>query len=295
MNSLSPNWRTSFSASCLHAAKAIVDGRQLADARLATALAPAAQELQRQIGVAGLPSAAIWRHLIPLSANLESNRQLAEVALTKTVGKTARTEVHAATLAQAITGLEAAMRTALPRLDEELALRVGPLRQQWEARGPGLLFGVQRLTEEGVLPESADIVVVHPALGGGGDAYPKYNLVTIEGVLANPHPELPETVRLGWLIAQLNADLPKYGENIHADRLSPVAGFAMLPPILQSAEDVELVHASPNLLARAIAAWDLPVPADVDAASLITDWWSTYRDARPGWGVALTALDQMFG
>ena len=291
----SSTWRTSFSASCLHAAKAIVEGRPIADPRLAEALTPAALELERQIGVAGLPSAALWRQLVPLSASLESNRQLAEVALTKVVGRTARTEVHTSALAQAITGLEAAMRTALPRLDEELPLRAGPLRQQWEARGPGLLFGVQRLTEEGVLPESAEIVVVHPALGGAGDAYLQSNLVTIEGVLANPHAELPETVRLAWLIAQLNADLPKFGENIHAQRLPAVAGFALIPPVLQAAEDVELVHASPERLAKAIAAWELPVPADVDAAALVTDWWSTYRDGRPAWGVALTALDQMFG
>ena len=287
--------RPSFSASCFHAAKAILDGRTLADARLATALAPSAAELQRQIDIAGLPSEKLWRHLIPLSANLESNRQLAEVALAKVVGKTARTEAHVSALAQAITNLEAAMRAALPRLDEELPLRVGPLRQQWEARGPGLLRGVQRLTEDGVIAENADIVIVHPALGGGGDAFLPYNLVTIEGVLANPHAELPETVRLGWLIAQLNADLPRYGENIHADRLPAVAGFALLPPILQAAEDVELVHASPTLLARAIEAWDLPVPADIEPTALIADWWSTYRDGRPPWGVALTALDQMFG
>jgi len=272
-----------------------MDGRTLADARLAAALTPSAQELQRQISVAGLPSEKLWRHLLPLSATLESNRQLAEVAITKVAGKTARGEVHASALAQAITGVESAMRTALPRLEEELALRVGPLRQQWEARGPGLLFGVKRLTEEGVLPASADIIVVHPALGGGGDAFPTYNLVTVEGVLANPHHELPEVVRLGWLISQLNVDLPKYGENIHADRLPAIIQFAMLPAVLQAAEDVELVHASPQLLTKAIQAWDLPVPADIEPTGLITDWWNTYRDGRPAWGVALTALDQMFG
>lgn len=291
----SSSFRTSLSTSALHAAKAILDGRPLADARLADALAPAAVDLQRQIDAAGLPSEALWRQLIPLSANLESNRQLAEVALTKVVGRTTRSEAHTAGLAQAITQLEASMRTALPRLDEELPLRIGPLREQWEARGPGLLYGVQRLTEPGVLPESADIVLVHPAVGGAGDAFHKNNLVTLEGVLTNPHAELPETVRLAWLIAQLNADLPKFGENIHAQRLPAVAAFALLPPILQAAEDVELVHPSPMLLTKAIEAWNLPVPADIDPATLLTDWWTTYLDSRPAWGVALTALDQMFG
>jgi len=288
-----PTWRPNFSTSALHAARAILDGRALADARLSETLGPAAQNLQQQIDAAGLPSERFWRHMLPLSAALESNRRVAEVAIAKVAGRSERTDAQAYAVAEAITSLQAAMRTALPRLDEELALRVGPLRGQWEARGPGLLYGVRRLTEDGVLPENADIVVVHPALGGHGDAFLRYNLVTIEGVLANPHFELPETVRLGWLISLLNADLPKYGENIHADRLRTVAGLALLPPILQAAEDVELVHASPQLMAKAIEAWEIPVPADADPVGLLSDWWSTYHDSRPDWGVALTALDQM--
>jgi hypothetical protein len=289
------NWRPSFSASCLHAAKAIVDGRALADQRLSVALQSAAVELQSRIDSAGLPSEVMWRHLIPLAATIESNRQLAELALTKAVGKSTRAEVQIASLAQAIAQLESAMRGVLPKFDEELALRVGPLRQQWEARGPGLLFGVGRLTEEGVLPSNVEVALLHPAIGGAGEAFLPYNLVTIEGVLTNPHPELPETVRLGWLVGQLNADLPRYGENVLAQRLAHVAGFAVLPPVLQAAEDVELVQNSPQLIGKAISAWNLSVLPDVDAAALISDWWSTYLDGRPPWGVALTALDQMFG
>jgi hypothetical protein len=53
------------------------------------------------------------------------------------------------------------------------------------------------------------------------------------------------------------------------------------------------VQNSPQLIGKAISAWNLTVPPDVDAAALISDWWSTYLDGRPPWGVALTALDQM--
>jgi hypothetical protein len=289
------HWRPSFSASALHAAKAIVDGRPLADPRLGEALGPSANDLQRVIDSHGLPSEATWRHLVPLSATIESNRQLAQVTVAKLVGQPARAELMLSSIAQAITSVEGALRTALPRLDEELPLRVGPLREQWEARGPGLLFRLKKITEEGLLPMKADVVVMHPAIGGAGEAFLSYNTVLVEGVLANPHPELPETVRLGWLIAQLNADLPKYGEPIHADRLPHIARFAMLPPVLQAAEDVELVHDARALMARAVEAWDLVVPSGVDAAQLLSDWWSTYLDDRPPFGVAMAALDQMFG
>jgi hypothetical protein len=137
--------------------------------------------------------------------------------------------------------------------------------------------------------------LVHPALGGGGEAHLAYNSVRIEAVLANPVAELPEVVRLAWLIGQLHLDLPAYGETIHADRLPHIARFAMLPPALSAAEAVELGRFSVDSVRLALAAWRLSVPADVDGAALLYEWWQTYRQTRPPWPVAMAALDQMFG
>ena len=54
------------------------------------------------------------------------------------------------------------------------------------------------------------MILVQPVLGGAGAAHWLYNSVHIEAVLANPVAELPEVVRLGWLLAQLNFDLPMF-------------------------------------------------------------------------------------
>ena len=122
-----------------------------------------------------------------------------------------------------------------------------------------------------------------------------YNSVRIEAMLANPVAELPETVRLAWLIAQLQIDLPAYSESIHADRLPHIARYALLPATLIAAETVGLIHFAPSELARAITAWSLAVPPGIDAAALTSEWWQTYLETRPPWRVALAALDQMFG
>src|SRR5690606_23019649 len=97
---------------------------------------------------------------------------------------------------------------------EELELRSAPLREQWEARGGGLLATLARLTTAGLVPEMADVILVHPVLGGGGAAHWQYNSVQFEAVLANPLAELPEVLRLGWLLAQLNFDLPLYEDHL---------------------------------------------------------------------------------
>ena len=286
------SWRTSFSASCLHAAAAIVRGEALADARLAGALAEPTMLLQGEIEANGLPAGRFWQHLIGLAATTESDRQLVQTALIKAIGRGKAADIAEQRLTAAVTGVEAAVSREFPKLAEELPLRMGPLRGQWEARGPGFLRRVGLLTDESLLIEQADVVVLHPALGGGGEAYLPANQVRIEGVLANPCPELPEVVRLGWLLAQLDLDLPQYSETIHPDRLPQVATLALLPVALQAGQDVELCQASPGLLAQALGAWRLSAAAHIDP-SLVTEWWETYRETRPPFAVALVALDKM--
>jgi hypothetical protein len=189
--------------------------------------------------------------------------------------------------------LESAFLGAVQGVVDELELRSGPLREQWEAWGPGFLAAIERLTERAILAESAEVVLVYPALGGAAAAHLPYNNVTIEALLTNPHGELPEVVRLGWLLSTLNLDLPKYSEVIPSKRLTRLAPLAMLPVAMEAAAEVELTPGGAALLARAIAAWRL---ADSDAeplAKILQEWWQTYQDRRPAWSVALAALDRM--
>jgi len=289
------NWRPSAAVSALHAAEAVGRKQPIVDARLEEAIAEPAMQLAAAIESANLPAARFWGHMIPLAAGTADRRHVVETAITKTVGRGARFEATLGNIEACVAGVDTAVRGALPHLTEELALRERPIREQWEARGEGMLREIGRLTEPALIPERCDVLLVHPALGGGGDAHLAYNSVRLEAVLANPVAELPEVVRLAWLIAQLNQDLPVHSEEIHADRLPHIARFAMLIPALIAAESVELVRFAPEEVSRAIAAWRLSVPAGVDGTALVQDWWQTYVDARPPWKVALTALDQMFG
>lgn len=288
-------FRPSGLASCLHGCRAVSEGQTLADGRLAAALVAPASLLTGEIASAGLPSGPFWRHLLPLSAQIGNRRELAERALMKVLGRGPRLDSLASVIAAAIAGVETSFRAAVPNLDEELSLRERPIREQWEARGPGMLQQIAVLTDASLLTERCEVVLVHPALGGEGAAQLSYNQVILEAVLANPISELPEVVRLAWLISQLQLDLPIYSEHVHPDRLPHIARFAMLPVTLAAAEYVELARLSPETLRRAIAAWRLVVPPDVDGPATVLQWWQTYMETRPPWPVALAALDQMFG
>jgi hypothetical protein len=287
-------WRVSTTASCLHAAEAISCGQLIADARLAEAIADSAQGLRQAVVNAGMPRAVFWRHLVGLAATVDNHLQLAELAIRKSIGEQQGIQAVAAQMAGLIGQMEAAVRQVFPDMAEELAVRCRPLREQWEARGPGLLRSMTRWTDANLIAPRADVVLVYPALGGGGAAHLPYNSVRIEWVLTNPDPQLPEAVRLGWLLGQLNLDLPAYSESIHGLRLPQVAELAMLPVALQAAEDVELMHVDRDSVARALQAWHVVTPPDFDPVDVLQRWWGTYVETRPRWDIALAALDRMF-
>ena len=130
---------------------------------------------------------------------------------------------------------------------------------------------------------------MQPATGGGGRAHPLYNAVSIEAVLANPHPELPEVTRLGWLWAQLHLDLPKYHEVWGRAAITRIGPLAVLPPLLAAADQVELVRFDRPLLAAALDAFAAPA-VEVD---VLFDWWETYRTSQSAFDVAAAALGHM--
>lgn len=285
-------WLLSTSTSSLHAASAILHSDSITNDELIQSLTAPAELLAREISTAGFNKKKLLSQLVPLSASIDNNQQLADTAIRKAFGPNALSEDVAARIAGAISDIENAFIHAHPNAVGDLETRGRVLREQWESRGPGMLATISRITERGLLPEQADVVLVHPALGGGGMPFMKMNLVTIEAVLTNPSAELPEVVRLGWMLSTLNLDLPLHCDTIQADRLPVIGSLAMLPAALQAASDVEWCHDTPQLLQQAITDWKVGVQDPASVADVVTRWWETYQSAQPRWSVALAALDQ---
>jgi len=134
-------------------------------------------------------------------------------------------------------------------------------------------------------------------LGGAGVAHIEQNQVRIEAVLTNPMVELPEVVRLAWLLSQLHLDLPIHSETIGANLMARLAPLAMLPPILAAAEVMELSKCDESVAELAIEQWHIPVPkgrgVHTEIVPVLMDWWETYLQTRPGWHTAMQALAKM--
>lgn len=287
-------WLPNLATSALHAAEASWRGETIVDSQLAAAVREPAAALAQQIATYQLPELRMWRNLAAYVPTFDTRRQAVKIAGLRSQGSPL-SEIAVAAIAGAVTDLERAVNDAFPDLAGELDLRGRVLREQWDARGPGMLARMQQTLPDDVILQGSDVLLVQPALGGDGKPHLVNNTVRMEAVLANPHPKLPEAVRLAWLLSQLNLDVPKFSEDIHPDRLPHITAFAMLPVVLEAAHYVELVTFDRELLPLAIEAWRLRVPADVDGPELVANWWMTYQEAKPTLAVALKALDEMFG
>lgn len=285
--SFTARWIINVPACGLYTARRLLAGATPVDRPLADALAPEAAGLADDLETTGIEPAKFFEHAIGLSARFDSPAHLAEVVLAKIYGPQ---QHQPEAIVRRLVSLSRAVLRAKAELLEELELRSRPLRDAWEARGAGLLAGTRRLTADDVVVEAASVVLVPPVFGGGGMAHPLYNAVSFEGVLANPVAELPEVVRLAWLWAQLNLDLPRYEELAGRAALGRVGPLALLPPVLAAATDVELAQFDRPLLETALAAWGL---GDADAETLYR-WWETYRSSETSWAAALVALAKMF-
>lgn len=287
-------WKASFSASCLHAAACMSEGLPIADSTIAALLQPAADALSAELIAGGFVVESALPLLVGLSADYENNRQLIEMAANRTQGAGAMSESALSRLAGCVADLEATWLREQPSLVDELAIRGRPLREQWEACGPGLLRAAAESTVESIVAPSAEVVLISPFVGGHGRAHLMSNRVTFEAVLTNPLPELPETLRLGWLLSQLNLDLPMLSESVPHYRLPRLASLATVPLVLAAGEKVDLARLDEATLHRACECWHLS-PLTGETSKTLLDWWRAFTADDIRWPVALAALEQMLG
>lgn len=289
-------WKTSLSATALYAALCRARGHTAADQALDATVAAPADALAAEIAGANWPMVPLLEQLTALSPEFDNNRELVKRGAAK-IHLPPRDEALLVRIAGAIADLEGALLRSQPNLAEELAMRCGPLREQWEARGPGMLREIARFTEAETIPLAAEVVFVTPYLGGGGVAHAATNRVTLEGMLFHPHPALPETVRLTWLLAQLNAELPRYADVLPANRRELIVAAAMLAPTLAAAQELELAMCDESSVASAFEtwgdAWGLAAELPPDSPARLWSWWTAWLELPARWPVAIAALDRL--
>lgn len=255
-------WHTHPRATILHALRLLAEGTPVLDHAIVPLLTATVPRLQ----LAGLND-RFWCQLLPVpTRDPEFTRRLERAA------RQSQLEYPAHEIAQILLAAEQRVLASDVDLIKELRLRQRPLRELWEASGPGLLLQIGQWTMRPILPR-VQLDGLLPLRGGFGQAFPGTQRVQIELVLANPAAQVPEVIRLAWLIAQLS--IPD-SSDFATDRL------ALVPCCLAAAEQLGLAQCQPPSLVEALRQWRIVDQRADEAGVALYRWW-TARDENLGW------------
>lgn len=234
-----------------------------------------------------------WETMFVAAVEETSDQGLAERTLKKLTGQ--ENGVLSAELQTGLRAIKADFTKQFPNFLDEIPLRVRPLQQLWESCGPGLIRMIQNFTQPELMVSTARVFLVQPILGGFGYAHLATNSLHFEAVLTNEIPALPETLRLAWLLSQLDMERPVYSDLINRFALRRISGLAMIPPVLLAGEGLGITQYRESNVQLALEQWHadcLAGNSEVVGKVLMT-WWETYASSQPEWPVALTGLDRM--
>ena len=288
------SWKSAGDVSALHAARCL--DRYAADChRASPELAATALELATAGRQLSFPPDRFWELLISLCVDTPNSVELAERIALRSPAQAQPTSDQTSRLAAALSALKSQYARDYPNFESEMHLREEPLRQQWEAYGPGLLRLMAEFSQATLMVEQAQVILVQPVVGGDGMPHLTTNRCHIEAVLTNVDPRLHETLRLAWLLSQLNLERPAFSQAISAFRLLHIAGLAMLAPTLKAAQELDLCAFDADTLQEALRLWRI-APPDHDRqhlAHVLLSWWETVETDRPDWAVAMAGLDRL--
>ena len=188
-----------------------------------------------------------------------------------------------------------AIQSIVPVADE-MPTRIGPLKMQWEARGPGMVACLRRSILGPAAASSTDaqpvqILPVYPWAGGFAQPLPASGAVMVEAVLTDAAGDIPEVVRLAWGHAQLLSHHAFATNKIAC--VDSVHALTTIMPTLSAAEHVQLAVCDDATVAQAIRSWMKGEPNESTVQTLIAWWeeWSRQIEAGAAdWPMAVSAI-----
>lgn len=218
-------------------------------------------------------------------------------------------EATAAALCSQLDECRIALANRFPKLQEQLKLRAGPLRDRWQTYGPGMLIETAKLIwhstpPDGWWPETIDCLLVQPFRGGDGGFDSGSRRIWIEAMLTDPDPVVTEVTRLAYYATQVaigrhleqslgpgpQIDHPEgFGSGTRRHTLLPW-DLGSVPVVLQAAFNLGL-HSQKDLpIGKAITLWRL---GDEAVAETTEAWWKQWKDRNAAMPVSLKGLSEM--
>lgn len=204
-------------------------------------------------------------------------------------------EMQIDTVASAVTrqynDAVAAFMSRYPKLLDQLELRAKPLKDRWGTYGIALLRSVEQLIWQNSPPDDwwaprVSGLLVQPIRGGAGIWDAENERFWIEAMLADADPDIPEVLRIAWLITQIAIENHTRSRSNEFSLLTAWE-YAAVPIVLAAAQDVELVRPGPLPIQRALLSWTSGKEA---AAPKLSAWWEQWQEKQNALPLALRDL-----
>jgi hypothetical protein len=131
--------------------------------------------------------------------------------------------------------------------------------------------------------------MVQPMRGGDGGYDLERSKLWMEAVLADVDPEVPEILRMVWLITRMAIEAYVRDKSTDQSLATPWS-LVSVPLVLSAGRELELIRAEELPICRAMELWRF---GDVAAAETLSQWWNLFQSSNQPLPAALKVLDQM--
>ncbi len=295
--------------SVIHASFVVATGGVCSDQRTESALSGPTSEINTRLVSALADVRAFWSALFASVAAGRTARQSCPPALVAAGCSELQIDQTAAALGTQLDQCRIAYQQRFPKLEQQLGLRAGPLKDRWQTYGPGLLIETARqiwgsAPPEKWWPENVDCLLVQPVRGGDGGFDSGQCRVWIEAMLTDADPAVSEIFRLAFWVTQVavgrhlaatlgQGETPSHPEDFGSGthrRTTLPWDLGCVPVVLTAGANLELFRADPLPVQTAVALWRL---GDESVGKIVANWWDQWKDAGAAMPVALKALDRM--
>jgi len=245
------------------------------DPKATDVLLPAVQFVHDRLATDQTNPNRFWHEFRVLVSKQSSVFQSVQQSLKIAECQDPRIDEAAETISQKLEEAKSDYAATFPDLSEQIDLRCRPLRDRWDTCGFGLLrlfekkfWGGESANQE-FWVDDLPLVMIQPARGGDGGFDAISPCVWMEAMLTDVDQQVPEILRLAWLVSCLSADRVMTQRN--ADREAcVVCQLASLALMLDLGTEFDLIRSAELPVVRAMEMWRIGQPSH---ASILADWY----------------------
>ena len=285
-------WEANAELSAAWATYVVATGMICTDEKTEQALVDSAKEINHRLVTASTDNRRFWTCFLDRCVAGDDADTVVAVSLMNAGCGELQLEPTAKAIGSRLGEARHLFFQRFPKLEEQLPLRFGPLRERWETIGPGLLREVERQVWQNSPPNdwwpaAVTVSAVQPIAGGGGGLDPDSDSIWVEAMLTDADPIIPEILRVIWLVTSLAIEThirSRTGERMMSSAWSLVS----VPLVLSAASHLEMFPPGDLPIGRAVQIWHGASPETVET---LVRWWQEYAASTTPLPLALQELE----